>query len=178
MKIILSQRVLIHRKKFYDAIEQVWYSYLKDHELIFLPNNLSQDFEALADEADCFIITGGDDSAIRRTTELKMATAMMKRQKPIVGVCHGCFLLVDVLGGKIGKISGHRNGVKHPVVYRRQEYIVNSYHGLVIEELHKSATPLAVDKDGNCEAWIDGNIAGIVWHPERMDTLALSLIHI
>jgi hypothetical protein len=29
---------------------------------------------------------------------------------------------------------------------------------------------LANDVDGNCESWIDGKMAGIVWHPERMDT--------
>jgi hypothetical protein len=27
---------------------------------------------------------------------------------------------------------------------------------------------LAYDDQGNCESWIDGKIAGIVWHPERM----------
>jgi gamma-glutamyl-gamma-aminobutyrate hydrolase PuuD len=34
--------------------------------------------------------------------------------------------------------------------------------------VHDTATVLATDPDGNCEAWIDGKMAGIVWHPERM----------
>ena len=32
-----------------------------------------------------------------------------------------------------------------------------------------TATVLVVDPHGNCEAWIDKTIAGITWHPERMD---------
>jgi len=129
---------------------------------------LDQDFNALADQLDCFIITGGDDRLIRRTTELRLATAMMLRKKPILGICHGCFLLTDTLGGTVGKKDGHRNGVEHSVQYNGKDVIVNSYHGLCITKPHATATVLATDADGDCEAWIDGNVAGVVWHPERM----------
>ena len=130
---------------------------------------MDQDFNSLANELDCFIITGGDDRLIRRTTELRLATAMMMRQKPILGVCHGCFLLTDTLGGTVGKKDGHRGGVDHIVKYRDQNITVNSYHGLNIKVPQASATVLARDEDGDCEAWIDGTVAGVVWHPERMD---------
>ena len=129
---------------------------------------MDQDFNALADDLDCFIITGGDDRPIRRTTELRLATAMMLRKKPILGICHGCFLLTDTLGGIVGKKDGHRNGVEHSVQYNSRDVIVNSYHGLCITKPHSTATVLATDTDGDCEAWIDGNVAGVVWHPERM----------
>ena len=129
---------------------------------------MDQDFNALADQLDCFIITGGDDRLIRRTTELRLATAMMLRKKPILGICHGCFLLTDTLGGTVGKKDGHRNGVEHSVQYNGKDVIVNSYHGLCITKPHATATVLATDADGDCEAWIDGNVAGVVWHPERM----------
>jgi gamma-glutamyl-gamma-aminobutyrate hydrolase PuuD len=56
----------------------------------------------------------------------------------------------------------------HSIYYFGDEYLVNSYHTQRIEIPHKSATILAVDPEGNCEAWIDKNLAGIVWHPERM----------
>jgi gamma-glutamyl-gamma-aminobutyrate hydrolase PuuD len=141
---------------------------LKEHTLFFVPNRLDQDFNALADQLDCFIITGGDDRLIRRTTELRLATAMMLRKKPILGICHGCFLLTDTLGGTVGKKDGHRNGVEHSVQYNGKDVIVNSYHGLCITKPHATATVLATDADGDCEAWIDGNVAGVVWHPERM----------
>jgi gamma-glutamyl-gamma-aminobutyrate hydrolase PuuD len=121
----------------------------------------------MAHEMDGFIITGGDDTPTRRTTELKLATAMMMRQKPILGICHGCFLLTDVLGGTVDTKHGHHGGVEHIVKYRDQDVVVNSYHDLAIKQPQSSAQVLAVDPEGDCEAWIDGLTAGIVWHPER-----------
>jgi len=169
LKIALSQRIIKFRGRAYDSIEHGWYSYLKEHTLFFVPNRLDQDFKAIADEVDCFIITGGDDRLIRRTTELKLATQMMLQNKPILGVCHGCFLLTDTLGGTVLKKSGHSGGVNHTVRYRDQDIMVNSYHGLNIKLPQTSATVLARDSDGDCEAWIDGNVAGVVWHPERTE---------
>ena len=90
----------------------------------------------------------------------------MKQQKPILGVCHGSFLLQDVLGGTIESVSGHYN-TAHTVYYGNQEFTVNSHHTLSIK-LSKGKT-LATDHDGNTEAWINGTIAGVVWHPERME---------
>ena len=167
MKIALSQRVFYHKGRAYDAIEHAWYSYLDNHTLYFVPNTLEQNFQQLAQELDAFIITGGDDSAIRRTTELKLASAMMAEQKPVVGICHGCFLLTDVLGGTVVEVDDHVD-TEHDVVYFGKQYRVNSYHSLAIDKLHDSAKILATDLEGHTEAWIDGNLAGIVWHPERM----------
>ena len=53
--------------------------------------------------------------------------------------------------------------------FQNQNYIVNSFHGLCINQAPSSATVLATDEAGLCEAWIDGNIAAVVWHPERMN---------
>ena len=144
MIIGLTQRVLFHKGKAYDSIEHGWYSYLKDHTLSFIPNRLDQNFERLADNLDILIITGGDDSAIRRTVELRLASEMLKQIKPIIGICHGCFLLVDVLGGQVEPIDNHMD-VEHNVYYFREEHFVNSHHSLYIKQLHKSATPLVVD---------------------------------
>ena len=167
MKIALSQRVFYHKGRAYDAIEHAWYSYLKNHTLVPIPNTLEQDFQDLAQELDAFVITGGDDSAIRRTVELKLATAMMKQLKPVVGICHGCFLLTDVLGGQVVEIGDHMDS-EHVINYYNQQIIVNSYHTLSVDKPHTSATILATDSQGHCEAWIDQNLAGVVWHPERM----------
>ena len=167
MNIGLTQRVLYHKGKAYDSIEHGWYSYLKDHTLVTVANRVDQDFDALADSLDSLIITGGDDSSLRRTVELKLAGAMIKQSKPVVGVCHGCFLLVDVLGGQVEEIGGHMDK-DHFVNYFGEPIIVNSYHNLAIKQLHKTGTALAQDEEGHCESWIDGNLAGVVWHPERM----------
>ena len=134
-----------------------------------IANRTDQDFEQLAVDLDALIITGGDDSALRRTVELWLAGQMTLRKKPVVGVCHGCFLLTDVLGGRVVEVEGHHN-TTHNINYFGESVTVNSYHTLAIKELHRSGTVLATDSEGNCEAWIDGQTAGVVWHPERMKT--------
>ena len=47
---------------------------------------------------------------------------------------------------------------------------MNSNHKNYIKTLPMSARILAEDEEGHCEAWVDHNIAGVVWHPERMDS--------
>jgi gamma-glutamyl-gamma-aminobutyrate hydrolase PuuD len=167
LKIGLTQRVLYHNGWAYDSIEHGWYSYLQEHTLTYIPNRLDQDFEDIADRLDALIITGGDDGIMRRNVELKIATQMMYQKKPILGVCHGCFLLQDVLGGQISEIDNHYN-TEHWVSYFGELVPVNSYHNLSITKVHDQGTVLCVDHEGNCEAWIEGNLAGVVWHPERM----------
>ena len=167
MNIGLSQRIIYHHGRAHDAIEHGWYSYFKHHTLRYIPNTLSQDFTVLADDLDAFVITGGDDSALRRTVEIKLASAMMQRNKPVVGVCHGAFLIVDLLGGKIEPVSEHSN-TTHNINYFGNTVQVNSYHGIAIATLHQTGTQLCTDDDGHTEAFIDGKLAGVVWHPERM----------
>jgi gamma-glutamyl-gamma-aminobutyrate hydrolase PuuD len=168
LNIGLSQRILYHKGRAYDSLEHGWYSFLDKHALYSIPNNLRLDFDTLADATDLFIITGGDDSALRRTVELKMASAMLRRKKPILGVCHGAFLLTDILGGKVDPVIGHTDSA-HQINYFGDLIWVNSYHNLAITETHSKAIVLATDEEQNCEAWIDGNLAGVVWHPERME---------
>jgi gamma-glutamyl-gamma-aminobutyrate hydrolase PuuD len=168
MIIGLSQRVLYHKGRAYDSLEHGWYRFLKEHTLYFVPNRLDQDFAELANNIDLLIITGGNDCSIRRATEFKIASAMMAAKKPILGVCHGAFMLTDALGGTVEQCEGHMD-VEHCISYMNKDYTVNSHHSISIKKLHSTAQALAYDQDGDCEAWIDGNIAGIVWHPERMD---------
>lgn len=168
MKIGLSQRILYHKGRAYDSIEHGWYSYLKEHTLFFIPNKLDQDFNLIANTLDAFIITGGDDSALRRTVETKLASAVMQRNKPVVGICHGAFLLTNLLGGQIEDVQDHID-TEHSVLYFDNKQIVNSYHNLSIKKLHDTGTILCTDELGHIEAWIDGKLAGVVWHPERME---------
>jgi gamma-glutamyl-gamma-aminobutyrate hydrolase PuuD len=98
---------------------------------------------------------------------MRLATHMIARQKPVIGICHGAFLLTELLGGEIAEIDGHTDS-EHEINYFGELITVNSYHSLAIKIPQRSATILANDDHGNCEAWIDGTTAGIVWHPERM----------
>jgi len=167
LNIGLSQRVLYHKGRAYDSIEQGWYSYLKNHTLFLIPNTLDQNFERTADLLDSFIITGGDDSTLRRTVETKLASAVMQRNKPVLGICHGAFLLTDLLGGTVTEIKDHLD-TEHKIIYNDDVHVVNSFHNLTIDNLHSSGNILCTDETGNIEAWIDDKLAGVVWHPERM----------
>ena len=172
MIIGLSQRILYHKGRAYDSIEHGWYSFLRGHTLFFIPNDIEQNLDSIADNLDAFIITGGDDSYLRRITELRLSAKMMARNKPTIGICHGAFLITDLLGGKVEPVISHMD-CSHTVYYFGEPVLVNSYHNLGIKELHSTATELVVDPEGHCEAWIDKNLAGIVWHPERMTNAVL-----
>jgi gamma-glutamyl-gamma-aminobutyrate hydrolase PuuD len=163
----LSQRVLFHKDRAHDSLEHGWYRLLEDHAICPIPN-FDRNFDQLAKDLDVLILTGGDDTAIRRITELKIATAMMKLGKPIIGVCHGAFVLTSVLGGDVAKCEGHMD-TEHFVIYKNKKIKVNSFHSNQIVKVHSKANVLAVDQNGYCESWIDGNIGAMIWHPERMD---------
>lgn len=168
MRIALSQRITYIKGRAYDATEHGWYKLLAGHNLFFVPNTLNQELDLVADNSDSFIITGGDDSDLRRTVELKLATKMLQRNKPVVGICHGAFLLAEMIGGEIIEVQNHQD-VDHPIFYHNEVLEVNSYHNLGIKAMPNNVSVICKDYLGNVEAFVDGNLAGIVWHPERMD---------
>jgi GMP synthase-like glutamine amidotransferase len=169
MKIALTQRIFYHKQRAYDGLEHGWYSFLKEHTLFPIANNLEQDFKKIALENDLLIITGGNDPTVRRITETKLSTEFIKLKKPVLGICHGAFLLTNLLGGSVEECDYHMD-TDHNIISNGDIVSVNSYHNLQIKKLHTTAKVLAEDPEGFCEAWIDGTIAGIVWHPERMIT--------
>jgi putative glutamine amidotransferase len=113
------------------------------------------------------IVTGGDDHPVRNQIEHELIDIMATRNVPIIGICHGCQLLTQKLGGSVTPVDDHMDSY-HEVLYHGQQHLVNSYHRLRIEQAPPAATVLACDSDGYVEAWISGKTAGIMWHPERM----------
>ena len=163
MRIGLTQRVLLHRDRAYDSLEHSWYEFLQGHTLIPIANRLPVDITDL----DALIITGGDDHPVRNQVEHELASRMFSRNLPVIGICHGCQLLTEKLGGTVVPVDDHMDSY-HAVEYHGQQHLVNSYHKLRIEKTPPGATILARDPDGHAEAWILGRVAGIMWHPERM----------
>jgi len=113
------------------------------------------------------IVTGGDDHPVRNRVENELIDIMLAQNLSVIGICHGCQLLTQKLGGTVVPVDDHMDS-HHEVTYQEQQYLVNSYHKLRIEQAPKESTVLARDPDGHPEAWIQGKIAGIMWHPERM----------
>lgn len=163
MLIGLTQRVLFHKDRAYDSIEHGWYSCLKDHKLVFIPNSINIDVDF-----DFLIVTGGENHPLRDQVETKLVQQMIANEKPIVGICHGAFMLTRLLGGVVSKIDKHMD-CEHTIVADNKIHVVNSYHTLKIEKPPTDATILATDENGYCESWIYKNIGAVVWHPERMD---------
>jgi gamma-glutamyl-gamma-aminobutyrate hydrolase PuuD len=163
MRIGLTQRVLLHKGRAYDSLDHSWYEFLQGHTLVSIPNRLLTPVL----DIDLLIITGGEDHPVRNQIERELVDVMLTRDVPIIGICHGCQLLTQKLGGTVVPVDDHMDSY-HKVTYQEQQYLVNSYHSLRIERPPDGATVLARDPDGYIEAWILGRIVGIMWHPERM----------
>ena len=163
MKIGLTQRVLMHKGLAHDSLDHAWYEYLSGHELVVIPNRLPVKITDL----DALIITGGDDHPVRNHVEKELASSMFLSNLPVIGICHGCQLLTQQLGGTVVPVDNHMDSY-HEVFYQDNPHLVNSYHKLRIEQTPPGATVLACDPEGHVEAWIQGRTAGVMWHPERM----------
>jgi len=168
MKIGLTQRVLTHNKQVHDSLDRCWYTFLRGHELVPIPNREDLDYESLAESLDLLIITGGGNERHRITTEVNMATEMSNLGLPILGICHGAFLLTEILGGKTRTGKENHYGVEHIVHSKYEPHLVNSFHNIVIDKCPPNSVQLCTDAEGDCESWIKDNVCAIVWHPERM----------
>lgn len=168
MKVGLTQRVLTHNGQVHDSLDRNWYRLLKGHELIPIQNREDLDYESLAESLDLLIVTGGDNEETRILTEVSLITEMSRLEKPILGICHGAFLLTEMLGGNTNEIEGHYD-TKHLVYGDAPTHMrVNSFHNICIDKLPQNVIQLYIDGEGNTESWIKGNVCAIVWHPERM----------
>ena len=168
MKIGLSKSIIKHNGFDYDAIDQGWYETLKGHSIFLVPNTMNQDFNIMANDLDSLILTGGEQSELRKSVELKLASKMMQRNKPVVGIAEGAFTIAEFLSADIQPVINH-NGLSHPIFYHREVLEVSSYHDKCIKTLSESTDILCLDYLGNIEAFLNGNLAGVVWNPEKME---------
>jgi putative glutamine amidotransferase len=172
MRIAISQReVGIGSKQFtHDCLEQSWYKLLSKHDLIPIPN-VDIDCEY---EFDLLVLTGGNPSLSRLNTELKLYNCAMDKGLPVVGFCHGAFLIAQLTGGTTDTVDGHRN-TTHLINMEGNTVLVNSFHGSKIITIGTDYETIATDLDGNIEAFKhkDKPVWGVVWHPERMEVPVL-----
>ena len=162
----------------FDCLERSWYSFLGNHHLIPHANTRTVD-ETI--DFDCLVLSGGSDSVARNVTENLLFVHAIKRKKPILGICHGAFVVNELSGGVNSSstcydyIPAHDN-TEHEVMMDGKKVLVNSYHGQTITQLGPQMVPLAIhEQDETIEAFKHQAlpIYGIVWHPERMDVPVL-----
>ena len=58
--------------------------------------------------SDLLVLSGGDDHPQRLLVEIEMLKQFRMREKPVLGICHGAFLLTQLWGGELVPIEGHR----------------------------------------------------------------------
>lgn len=170
MKIAISQREITIRGTTYDCLERGWYKLLDQHEIVPIPNG----FERNIVNADCLILSGGETTESREFTETYCFSQARDKGIPVIGVCHGAFVLNRWLNGTNVPVTGH-DKLNHAVFLEDEWQTVNSYHRLKIDILSSEFNVLAYDQDLNIEAFKHKNnpIWGLVWHPERMDVPVL-----
>jgi gamma-glutamyl-gamma-aminobutyrate hydrolase PuuD len=196
IRIGLTQRVIVipgvqERR---DSLDQRWTSLLTGLGFapVPLPNALN-DIEQHLDELELagVILTGGDDlmeyaaenaaTPERDQLEHALIDYSLAHELPLLGVCRGLQALVNHFGGKLRPVHDHV-AVRHqirfddsfvPGVSRPND--VNSFHGFGLTEnnLPNVLQPAAWADDSTVEAaTYDGRqIAGIMWHPEREESL-------
>ena len=166
MKIAITQRQTEINGIVHDCLDPNWYTMLSQHEVIAVPNLVGLDLQV-----DMLIISGGENTQARSLTELICWSEALKKGLPVVGICHGAFLLNYLHDGLNKELSGHRDG-DHTVYMEGKTHTVNSFHDVGIYTLGEELAPVATGEDGSCEAFKHRMLPiwGIVWHPERMET--------
>ena len=168
MRILISQieHVRPPRNFVFDALERSYYRFLQGHELIPVPNIIK-----VPDiDYDCLMLTGGPDSVARNQTENLLYQDAVEKGKPVVGICHGAFVINDISKGVNGSVDGHVDA-NIKITMEGREHTVRCYHSQAIEKLGEDFEAIAYDNEGIIEAFkhVSKPIYGIVWHPERMD---------
>ena len=172
MNIAITQRTTEINGFTYDCLGKEWYVFLHDHNIIPIPNWCR---EVDLSNVDMLILSGGNNSSDRKRTETNAVNYCIQNDIPILGVCHGAFMLNKYFDGTNMQIEGHHN-TNHPVELEGHMYMnINSYHSVGIHTLGKPLKEIGNDTDGHCEAFKhqDFRIWGVVWHPERMEDILL-----
>jgi putative glutamine amidotransferase len=165
---------------------------------LFLP--FGSDASSVAEVIDGLLIPGGGDidpslfgeephpsakpaSRERTDFEISLLETIMRKGKPVFGICYGMQVINVALGGdlyqdldaQLGPAIDHRNGYhevlgKGPLMNGR--FRVNTSHHQAIRKIGRGLETCALSDDDVAEALFLPDhpfFLGVQWHPERLD---------
>lgn len=173
---------------------------------------------SIADLIDGLLLSGGNDISpsyyneeisvpkkslkivpkLRSDFELSLLKEILKRRKPVLGICLGMQLLNAAFGGSLyqdlkyqtGGILDHK-GMEHNIKVSKfsglninhERYIVNSTHHQAVKMLGEGLDIFAVSGDNIIEGFYKRDypfLVGVQWHPERVpdDELSAKLLEL
>jgi len=173
--------------------------------IIALPHknaDLKEVAEEVVSRVDGILFSGGGDAKrfkkdelpslyeqqpFRYSFERELILEAWKRDLPILGICRGYQMLVEVFGGKLmdGTIDGHKQNlpghepwhalfIKEDSKFERlvgtREMRVNSFHIQAVEKVPKGFEAVGLSDDGIIEAIeaVDKEfVFGVQFHPEE-----------
>ena len=187
MKLItLSSKIIIDKhQKINFQIDQDLNNFFKELGFGYIPIVLKKnnvDFEVLKKTSGLILAGGGDlyrykknkVNKIRDNYERKLFKYFYKKNKPILAICRGFQLIVDIYGIKLKKINNHVKKF-HTLKIGKSKFIknkklkVNSYHNYCIKSLPKNFIKVSNTKDGSIEIaeHKTKKILCLMFHPER-----------
>jgi len=159
-------------------------SFLKKLSINIVPNvahtpNLIQKVK----KADGLILLGGGDiykkkkikeNQIRDKFEKKMFKLFYESNKPILAICRGFQLIMDIYKIKLIKMNGHVRQNHNLKIYNskfisQKKLKVNSFHEYCIKKIPKNFTIISKASDNTIEIAEHKNkkILCLMFHPER-----------
>lgn len=164
---------------------------------VLLPWMSAKPLDRALDALDGVLLVGGDDldpallgqlphpkvtimDPDRQAFDLLLASKVLRRRLPVLGICFGCQLLNVARGGSlIQHLEGHRD-VRHRVdvepgsrlsgILGGPRLETNSYHHQAVALPGRGLEVAARSADGTLEALEDPGhpfLVGVQWHPEK-----------
>jgi len=190
MKLLISQKEGIneHRVKI-DSLELDYVKFFTNEgfQVIPVPNDLDA-VDNLLYGTDALVLSGGGDinkQLNRNKIERKMIEYSIETETPLLGICRGMQMINKYFGGNLSPNKRHPEVRKHGLLItdktlayelQRNRGPVNSYHNFAIKEkgLSDKLEVFGVSNYGLIEGFFHPRqeIAGIQWHPERMNGIS------
>tara|TARA_B100001057_G_scaffold501091_1_gene620440 strand:- start:17227 stop:17832 length:606 start_codon:yes stop_codon:yes gene_type:complete len=181
MKILIIPTIReIYKNQFEFSVDIRLINFLKK---IFKNSSIKIYNSHTKDDYQLVVLAGGNNSIFKNNADRLrnkinnyIYRFSLKKNKPILGICHGAHYLAQKNDFKIAKKSGHVGN--HKVVFKIDEIsfkkIVNSYHMEIIKfKNNENINVFGLAEDKSIEAFHikKKKILGIVWHPERYNKI-------